>query len=124
MAFSFNTKNKIQEWILDYFDGDVTSIRDCANSGIGSGSCGLIYTKDINEFYRNFQTEVWESIEDYSDAIGEKLGVTIGNICEQHNIKNHDSFIGYLVGLSAIWESNVILDNVVETKDEEEEDEE
>lgn len=124
MAFSFNTTNKIQEWLLDYFDRDVTSIRDCANAPHRSGSCGLIYTDKINQFYKDFLVDVWESLDNYSHEIGQKLGDTIKDRCEQDDIFSHDTFVESIATFVVTLEANNILNSLVETEDEEEEEDE
>ena len=72
--------NAIQQWLMDYFDRDKTCIRDCANSGAANGSCGLIYTRDIHSFYTEHSADVWESLEDFGQEIGESIGELMSNI--------------------------------------------
>lgn len=110
--FSIPTENAIQEHLLEYFDKDMTCIRDCANAGHGSGSCGMIYYNESTRFYRDYSDAIWESLENYSSEMGEDTAEFVGTLISEHDVRDHKMFAATLVATVLQYEASNITRNV------------
>lgn len=110
--FSIAADNEIQQWLMDYFDNDITSIRDCANHGHSNGSCGNIYYKESNRFYADYVEAVWQSLSDYAGDIGTDVATFVGEMICEHDVRDHKGFCASLVGTVTQYEASRLVDNL------------
>lgn len=110
--FSISPQNDIQEWLLEYFDRDMTCIRDCANSGHGSGSCGNIYYEESTRFYQNYTAAIWQSLSDYASDIGQDIATFVGELISEEDVRDHKNFAAAMVGAATGYEAGRLISNL------------
>jgi hypothetical protein len=86
--------NSIEKWLFrEVASNDYSSIddrlRDSAVQGCISGCVGsLIYNGDVLAFYQRYEAQIWETLWDYLDSVGDTLGAWI----DSHKIADEIQF--------------------------------
>ncbi len=63
------TQTTIRQYLEENYEIDV--IKDIANHGCAGGSCsGLIYYGDTTKFHDEYEEEIWDLLQEYTDDIG------------------------------------------------------
>ena len=97
-------EEKVKEMVLDHAeDGEVESwLKNLAQHGCVSGICGgLIYYEETVKFYDEFESEIWDLLEECKDNMGSKnILEFIGGLNGADDVGSNDQFKNLLAWFS------------------------
>jgi single-stranded DNA-specific DHH superfamily exonuclease len=107
-----NTNNELQKEVIQYYlnySNDIDEIKgkmeDVLKYGCVSGCVGfLIYYKNINDFYKKFEIEIWDLLHEEVENAGEdNILKFIASLGGAGDVGTHEQFLNLLAWFS--WEN-------------------